>query len=113
MPARVRSYGVCAHTMQVHEAVPEKYAAMAHYLPPDLAPDERLIYARPDAPAFVRRVLSHHAAAVAPAAEALSTPLGGGRSARTRGGRLRRPPRGVHSMAGGGKKRRRRASAPL
>ena len=93
--------------MQVHEAVPEKYAAMAHYLPPDLAPDERLIYARPDAPAFVRRMLSRHAAAAAPPVEALPTSLGGGRSAR------RRPPRGVHSMASGGKKRRRRASTPL
>ena len=93
----------------VHEAVPEKYAAMAHYLPPDLAADERLVYARPDAPAFVRRVLSRHAAAPPTAArppEDLPL-LGGGRSAR------RRPPRGVHSMAGGGKKRRRRAPASL
>ena len=92
--------------MQVHETVPEKYAAMAHYLPPDLTPDERLVYARPDAPAFVRRMLSRHATTAAPPVAALPAPLGGVRSAR------RWPPRGVHPMAGGGKKRRRRASVP-
>ena len=54
---------------------------MAHYLPADIAPDERLVYAQPDAAAFVSRML---AAAPEPSSP---TPLGSRALRRAAGGR--------------------------
>lgn len=85
----------------VHAAVPEKYAAMGHYLPRDLAPDERLVYAQPDAPAFVRRML----AASPPALASGSMSMDGARPVRGRGGRGRGG--GGGGRGRGGSKRRR------
>jgi len=89
----------------VHAAVPEKYAAMGHYLPPDMAPDERLVYAQPDAPAFVRRMLAANPPTATPASTP-TLPMGGARSARVRGGRGRGGGGGGGRGRGGAKRRR-------